>query len=116
MTAPRRSGLLSSTAPPPVQAKGVVHELVAETAKDFARAIWEEGASTSNEFYKLWPSQEGFVRVRWQTFIQPAREHLAELLNPLNHSMTTPAMREQIHQAILLNAAANPAVNSPLDW
>jgi hypothetical protein len=97
--------------PGPVQAKGVAHELVAETAKDMARAIYEVAASESNEFYAKWPSMEGFVRARWSSFIQPARTHLAELLHPSRHSMTTPEMREQIHDALLKHAAVNPAAN-----
>lgn len=97
--------------PGPVQAKGVVHNLVAETAKEMARAIYEVAATESNEFYKTWPSMEGFVRARWHSFIQPARTHLAELLHPDRHSMTTPAMRDEIHDALLKQAAVNPAAN-----
>lgn len=99
----------------PVQAKGVVHKLVAETAKEFARTVYEEGASHSNEFYAQWPTVEGFVRARWQSFIQPARSHLAEMLHPRFHGSTTQEMRDQIHEALLLNAAVNPAYNSPLN-
>ena len=96
----------------PVQAKGVVHKLVADTAKAFAQAVWEEGATKSNEFYKLWPTAELFVRKRWQSFVQPARTHLAEMLHPDMHSQTSEEMRAQIHEALLLNAAVNPAQNS----
>lgn len=95
----------------PVQAKGVVHKLVADTAKAFAQAVWEEGATSSNEFYKQWPIATEFVRLRWQSFIQPARTHLAELLHPDKHSLSTPEMRDEIHEALLLNAAVNPAQN-----
>ncbi len=94
----------------PVKAKGVVHELVAQTAKEIAYAVYEDGAH-DNEFYRLWPNADAFVRRRWQSFIQVARENLAELLHPSKHYMSTPEMREQIHQAILLNEAANPAIN-----
>jgi hypothetical protein len=94
----------------PVRAKGVVHELVAETAKAFARTVYEQMAK-DNDWYKLWPDEEYFVRRRWQSFVQPAREHLAELLHPDKHYMTTEQQREQIHEAILLNAAVNPAEN-----
>ena len=112
MTKSYGSRIIRPGEPPPVQAKGVVHKLVAETAKAFAEAVWEEGATQSNEFYKLWPRAEYFVRKRWQSFIQPARTHLAELLHPDKHSLSTPEMREQIHEALLLNAAVNPAQNS----
>lgn len=112
MTRSYGSRIIRPGEPPPVKAKGVVHKLVADTAKEFARTIYEEGASHSNEFYKTWPSMEGFVRARWQSFIQPARTHLAELLHPDYESVTTEEMRQQIHEALLLNAAANPAQNS----
>jgi len=101
----------SGKAERPVQAKGVAHELVAETAKDFARAIYEEAASWDNDFYRTWPTMEGFVRARWHSFIQPAVTHLAELLNPQYHSLTSSAMRDQIHEAILKHRAVNPATN-----
>jgi hypothetical protein len=106
----RNPRLWTSTAPPPVQARGMVHELVAETAKELARAIYEEGAH-SNEFYAKWPSEEEFVRLRWSMFVQPARENLASLLHPSRKSMTSDEMKRQIHEALLLNAAVNPAIN-----
>ena len=95
----------------PVRAKGVVHELVAETAKAMAAAVYEGMATAHNDFYVTWPSLDAFVRRRWQTFIQPAREQLAEMLSPAQQFATTPDQRAQIHQALLLNAAANPAAN-----
>jgi len=95
----------------PVKARGVVHELIAETAKEFARAVYEGMASADNAFYAMWPNEDVFVRRRWQSFVQPAREHLAELLHPDKHYMTTEQQRAQIHEAILLNAASNPAEN-----
>lgn len=94
-----------------VQAKGVVHELVAETAKEFALAIYEEMASSDNAFYRMWPKPEKFVKAKWQSFIQPAREHLAELLGPAYEKSLTEDMKRRIHEALLLNAAANPALN-----
>ncbi len=109
----RRPQLFTSTAPPPVQARGVVHELVAETAKEMARAIYEDGAH-DNDFYAKWPDEDDFVRLRWQLFIQPAREQLANLLHPSRASMTTDHMKRQIHEALLLNAAVNPAQNQLL--
>lgn len=105
-----RPRLLTSTAPPPVQARGVVHKLVADTAKEFARTIYEEAAH-SNEFYAKWKSSDEFVRLRWTTFIQPAREELASLLHGDRASLTTAEQKRQIHEALLLNAAANPAQN-----
>jgi hypothetical protein len=92
----------------PVQAKGMVHELIAETAKDMC-AVWYEEAAHDNDFYKKFPSQKGFVRKHWQSFIRVARPYLAELLN--DHHGLTPHMKDAIHEALLLNAAVNPAFN-----
>ena len=93
-----------------VKARGMVHELVAETAKGMAEAVYEALCSKSDAFYKLWPSVEGFKAKRWQTFIQPAREQLAEMLG-MPDWQVTPDQKHQIHQALLLNAAVNPAAN-----
>lgn len=95
----------------PVKAKGVVHELLAETAKEIAAADWEGRASVSNNFYKSWPSVQVWVRTRWTSYIRDARETLAELLDPSKHYMTNESMRLQIYDALLLNAAVNPAAN-----
>jgi uridine phosphorylase len=95
----------------PVQAKGVVHELVAETAKAMAHATYQGMAMRHNDFYAKWPCEETFVARRWQSFIQPAREELASLLNPERASLTTESQKQEIHQALLLNAASNPAQN-----
>jgi hypothetical protein len=97
----------------PVQAKGVVHKLVAQTAKDMCRCYYEEAAH-DNDFYRKWPTSDDFLVRRWHMFIQPARTHLAELLHPSKHSLSTPEMRDQIHEALLKQAAVNPAYNSPL--
>lgn len=95
----------------PIRAKGVVHELLAETAKEIAAADWEGRCSVSNNFYKTWPNVNAWVRKRWTSYIRDARETLAELLDPSRSSMTTEAMRVQIYDALLLNAAVNPAAN-----
>ena len=92
------------------QNKGVIHELVAETAKEMCRSYYEEAAH-DNEFYKTWPTSTDFLVRRWHMFIQPARTHLAELLHPSKHSLTTAEQRAQIHEALLKNAAVNPAQN-----
>ena len=96
---------------PRFQAKGVVHELVATTAKEMCRAFYEEAAH-DNDFYRKWPSTDDFLMRRWHMFVQPAKLHLAELLHPSKQFMTTPEQREQIHDALLKTAATNPAANS----
>ena len=94
----------------PTQSKGVVHELVAETAKAMCRAYYEEAAH-DNDFYAKWPSTDGFLVRRWHMFIQPACSHLAELLHPDMHSHTTEQQRMDIHEALLKQRAVNPAAN-----
>lgn len=95
----------------PTRARGMVHELVAETAKGMAAAVYEGMATRHNDFYARWPNLEAFVAKRWHSFIQPAREELASLLSPERASMTSDAQKREIHEALLLNAAANPAIN-----
>src|SRR6185369_420435 len=95
----------------PVQAKGVIHELVATTAKEMCRCYYEEAAH-DNDFYRTWPTSDDFLVRRWHMFIQPARGHLAELLHPDKRSLTTEEQRRTIHEALLLQAAVNPAINS----
>lgn len=95
----------------PVSAKGVVHHLVAETAKEIAAAEWEGRCSASDNFYRAWPNVNVWVRRRWTSFIQDARENLAGLLDPSQHYQSTEAMRQEIHEALLLNAIVNPASN-----
>lgn len=104
------SRLIRASEQRPVQAKGVVHELVATTAKEMCRAYYEEAAH-DNDFYRKWPSTDDFLVKRWHMFVQPARSHLAELLHPDKHSMTTEEQRRTIHEALLLQAAVNPATN-----
>lgn len=94
----------------PVQGKGVIHQLVAQTAKEMCRCFYEEAAH-DNDFYRKWPTSDDFLFYRWQSFVQPAREHLAELLDPSKWSLTTEDQRAQIHEALLKNAAVNPAQN-----
>jgi hypothetical protein len=100
---------LKSGPPAPVKAKGAVHQLVADAAKAMAREVYQTMAR-DNDWYKLWPSEDEFTRKRWQTFIQNAREHLAEALQP--HFLLSEAEKQQIYDALLLNAASNPAANA----
>ncbi len=93
----------------PVKAKGVVHHMIADTAKGMAEVIYEDAAH-DNDFYKRYPDVKAFVRKRWQSFIQPAREQLAEMLG-MPDSMVSAHMKAEIHEALLLNAAVNPAAN-----
>ena len=94
-----------------VRARGMVHKLVADTAKEMAGAVYERLATTRNDFYAYWPDQDAFIRARWQSFAQPAREQLAEMLG-LPDSMVPPDQKRQIYEALLKNGAVNPAINT----
>lgn len=96
--------------PPPTQAKGMVHALVADTAKAMAAAVYDGLCTVSNDFYKLWPSEADFVMRRWHNYIQAARIQLVEMLT-LPDSMVGAVEKMEIHEALLLHAAVNPAAN-----
>lgn len=102
----------------PVQAKGVVHKLVADTAKAMAATFYDEAAH-DNDFYRVWPSEKMFVRRRWHSFIQPARDALVTMLSPdfkcSYNEEQNQRMKLEIYDALRLNAMANPASNSPLN-
>lgn len=95
----------------PARAKGVVHELVADTAKAIAGAEWEGRCSASDNFYRDWPNVNVWIRKRWPSFIQDAKAHLAEMLHPNLHYALTERDREKIFEALKLQAAVNPAEN-----
>lgn len=95
----------------PVAAKGVVHQLVADTAKEIAAAEWEGRCSASDKFYAAWPNVNVWVRRRWSSFIQDAALHLAQMLHPSQHYALTEEDRMKILEALKLNAIVNPASN-----
>ena len=95
----------------PVQAKGVAHQLVADTAKEMCRC-WYEEAAHDNAFYATWPTSDDFLVRRWHMFLQPAVTHLTEMLHPSMHYATTEAQRLEIYDALKLQRAANPASNA----
>jgi hypothetical protein len=95
--------------PAPVKAKGVVHQQVADLAKEFAGMVYEEAAH-DDDFYRRYPDINAFIRKRWTSFIQPAREQLSAMLG-MPDSVVSPHMKAEIYQALLLNAASNPAAN-----
>lgn len=99
------------SAPDNVKARGMVHKLVADTAKELAATAYEGMALRHDDFYQYWPDQKKFVQLRWQSFVQPAREQLAEMLG-LPDSMVSQEQKRDIYDALLKNAAVNPAINS----
>lgn len=55
------------------------HKLIAETAREMAKAVYEECAS-NNAWYAANPSRRNFVRHAAPTLIQQARETLTDML------------------------------------
>lgn len=100
---------LKSGEPKPAQGKGMVHNAVAELAKEFAGMVYEDAAH-DNDFYKRYPDVNAFIRLRWHSFIQPAREQLSAMLG-MPDSVVSQHMKAEIYEALLLNATANPAAN-----
>lgn len=87
-----------------------VHKLIAQTAKEFAAAVYEDMAK-DNAFYKAWPSQRNFVRAHWTQFVKPAREQLAKMLGG-NYPQI---MKDEIAEALIadrsLHGADRPSVH-----
>lgn len=90
---------------PPMRAKGMVHKLIADTAKGIAAEEWEKLSTNSNAFHKKWPKVKPFVGHNWRLYVPTAR---ALLVGMLGSPSVAPEMKERIHGAILLDGAINP--------
>jgi hypothetical protein len=95
--------------PQPTKARGMVHFLIADTAKAMCEAWYSNTASHDNLFYSIHKDPKAFVSTHWPNFIKHAREHLAELLNP--GMGITESQRQEIYTALKLNAGVNPHAN-----
>lgn len=93
-----------SQPPRPMKAKGVVHKMVADTAKGCAGEAWEKLAR-QNRFYKAYPSREAFVEKHWPDYISVARTILVGMLGNPKY---TQAMKDEIFDAVLRDGAVNP--------
>lgn len=83
------------------------HELVAQTAKEFA-AAWYEEAAHDNDFYKFYPNQNKFIKREWPRFIDMAKKQLAVMLG----MTTTPEWeKEQISDALIKHASIPGNIN-----
>ena len=56
------------------------HYMIAKTAKEIARATYEDWASKSDEFYRENRSIEEYAEASWPMFVQAARATLAKML------------------------------------
>lgn len=77
------------------------HELLAETAKEFA-GTWYEEAAHDNEFYSFYPSQEMFINREWSRFVEAARLQLSKMLGM---SSVPEYQKEQIFEALVKHAS-----------
>ncbi len=77
--------------------KQFAHTLIAETAKEFAGAFYEEAAH-DNEFYKFYPKQRMFIRREWHRFVEAARLQLSKMLG-MSHIAEW--QKEQIFEALI---------------
>lgn len=77
--------------------KKFAHKLIAETAKEFAGAFYEEVAH-DDTFYKYYPKQKFFIQREYRRFIETARLQLSKMLG----MSTTPEwQKEQIFEALI---------------
>lgn len=88
----------------PMKAKGVVHKMVADTAKGCAREHWEVLAR-NNRFYRAYPDVERFVVDQWPKYIHTARQILIGMLGNAKYPQ---AMKDEIFDAVLRDGAVNP--------
>lgn len=89
---------------PPMKAKGVVHKMIADTAKGIAREQWETLAK-QNRFYKLWPQPEPFVVKHWPDYLPLARVTLTGMLGSPKYDQAT---KDVIYEVLLKDGAVNP--------
>lgn len=89
----------------PQRARGMVHKLIAETAKGICAEEYEGFCHQSNAFYKKWPTLRGFVGHNWRLYVHVARALLAGMLG---HPDVADDKKQEIHKALLLDGTINP--------
>lgn len=78
------------------------HKMVREVAQGIAAAFWEMAASDNN-FYKIWPKQKDYARLKWGMFVDEGRQTMGELLGRSDVSETEKA---RIYDVLQMDAAA----------
>lgn len=89
---------------PPMKAKGVVHKMIADTAKGMAEAHYELLAK-QNAFYRRYPDVTVFVHSCWPHYIHVARQTLTGMLGSPQYSEE---MKAEIADALMRDGAVNP--------
>lgn len=80
------------------------HWLVAKTAKEMAQEVYEANCSASNEFYRRHPDRKAWVEAVYGSLLDQARRALAALLGT---SQISEKEKEQVHEALVLDASLN---------
>lgn len=80
----------------------LAHELVAETAKEFAGVFYEEAACESDDFFHYYPDQKDFVAREWPRFVETARLQLSKMLGQPN---VNEVQKEIIFEALLKHSS-----------
>lgn len=88
----------------PTKAKGIVHKMIADTAKGCCGEAWETLAK-QNRFYRLNPDRAKFVHRFWPNYIPIARTILTGMLGNPKYPQS---MKDEIHDALLRDGAVNP--------
>jgi hypothetical protein len=89
----------------PTKAKGIVHKMIADTAKGCALAHYETLARGSNAFYRKYKDPQAFVRREWPKYIHAARQILTGMLGNPNYDQEK---KDLIFEALRLDGAVNP--------
>lgn len=85
----------------------IVHNLIADTARDIAREAYESVAH-SNDFYAQWPDREAFVKANFSMFVDGARAALLEILK----GDYPDAMKDPIYEALVIDGSYRKQANA----
>ncbi len=98
----------------------IAHKLVAKTAYEIAQSVYEVLASSSNKFYKAYPTESSFVDANWSKFIGDARRSLTQMLLPEPNSdpkrptfKFSEHIRNEIFEALCLEGEAKGSPPPP---
>lgn len=84
------------------------HKMIADVACGIAEEVYEDMASDNN-FYKVWPKRNVFVKKNWSKFIMQARKALSMMLTSDEYPETT---KEMIFDALVKDKSLeNPVGN-----
>lgn len=82
----------------------IAHKLVAKTANEIAREVYE-ALATSNNFFRAYPTMHSFTSKHWSYFIGDARKALTMMLKPdpiTGEFRYSEHVRDEIFEALCL--------------